>query len=119
MNDVKSADLTAAPLVSRADRPVTFQIPADLVVYAALVGKTPEIDPSLADPMTAAAEARRENPWSPAVLSNYLREVCREKVLRINTPELAHWLRRQSVVARRRITETRARMIAGRSDRAA
>ena len=106
-------------LATRAKRPVSLQIPADMALYAALVGKTPEIDPTLANPKTAAVEARRENPWSPSVLSVYLREICREKAMRMNKPELAAWIRRQSEMAKKRLTETQNRVLAARRDRAA
>jgi hypothetical protein len=117
MNDSVPA---GSPLITtRAKRTVNLNIPADMALYAALAGKTPQIDPSLANPMTMAITARRENPWSPAVLSTYLREVCREKALRINKPELAAWVKRQTDIARRRITETQTRVLASRKDRAA
>ena len=89
-----------------------------MALYAALVGKTPEIDPTLANPMTAAVEARRENPWSPAVLSIYLRELCRDKALKMNKPELAGWVKRQTEIARKRFAESQVRILAVRKDRA-
>jgi len=108
----------AAATVTARRKPVSFTVPADMVLYAALAGKEPEIDPTLANPMTAASEARRENPWSPAVLSTYLREICREKALKINKPELTAWIRRQTEIARKRFAESQARVLAGR-DKAA
>jgi hypothetical protein len=117
MNDCVPA---GSPLMStRAKRQVNLRIPADMALYAALAGKTPKIDPTLANPMTVAIRARRENPWSPAVLSIYLREVCREKALKINKPELAAWVKRQTEIARKRITETQTRVMAARKDKAA
>ena len=118
MSDQKS---TAVPPPSRPapKRKTELKIPADMALYAAFLGKTPQIDPSLADPMTAAIEARRENPWSPMVLSIYLRQICREKAMKINKPELAAWVRKQTAIARKRIQETHARVEAARRDRAA
>jgi hypothetical protein len=86
----------------------SLHVPADLTLYAALLGCDVEIDPSLADPMVAASIARRANPWSPAALTVYLREVAKARgpkvVASLNRPEVAAWLRRQSATARRRIT---------------
>jgi hypothetical protein len=90
-----------------------------MAMYAAVAGKAPEIDPTLADPMKAVTVARRENPWSPIVLSLYLRQICREKALRMNKPELAGWIRKQSAIAKKRFAETQVRINAARSDRAA
>ena len=75
-------------------------------MYAALVGRPPQIDPTLADPLVAAATARRERPWSPVVLSLYLHQVYRAKgvdglkrlappVLKVGRPEVAAWVRRR------------------------
>jgi hypothetical protein len=104
---------------TRAQRRTNLHVPGDMALYAALVGKAPEIDPTLAEPMKVAKAARQENPWSPMVLSMYLREICRERALRINKPELAGWIRRQSATARKRFVETQVRIHAARSDRAA
>ena len=105
-----------APVVRRT---VSFRIPADMALYAALAGKTPEIAPTLANPVTAANEARREKPWSPHVLSIYLREIVREKALKINKPELANWVRRQSQIAKKRFAESQVRIMAANKNRAA
>jgi hypothetical protein len=110
---------TLTPFSSRPKRPVNLTIPADMALYAALAGKAPQIDPELAKPMVAATAARRENPWSPMVLSIYLREICREQALKINKPELASWIRRQTQTARKRFAETQVRVMAARRDRAA
>lgn len=112
MNEPESSAQPTVVFSTRINRPSSVKIPADLALYAALVGKPPEIDPALADPMTAASHARRENPWSPTVLSIYLRQICREKALKINKPELAAWLRRQSTIARKRLNESRDRISA-------
>jgi len=117
MNDLKPANAAFVP--ARARRVVSFRVPADMALYAALVGKTPEIDPSLANPMVAATEARRENPWSPAVLSIYLRELCRDKATKMNKPELALWVRRQTEIARKRFAESQMRIEAAQHRRAA
>ncbi len=108
-----------APVVATRVKPVTFRVPADMALYAALAGKVPVIDPKLADPVVAATVARRQHPWSPQVLSIYLREICREKALKINKPELAAWVKRQTQIARRRFAESQVRVLATRKDRAA
>jgi hypothetical protein len=119
MNNASSVPAGTPLVATRAKRPVSFQIPGDMAMYAALVGKAPEIDPTLANPMVAAVEARRENPWSPAVLSIYLREICRDKALKMNKPELAAWIRKQSETARKRLAESQMRVLAARRNRAA
>ena len=108
MIDPQSPPSPAAPRTDRAAR----HLPAHLTLYAALTGGMPVIDPTLADPLVAATRARRENPWSPAVLGTYVREVVRAKGPRLNRPEVAAWVRRQSDIARRRLAETQARMTA-------
>jgi hypothetical protein len=94
--------------------PVRFQIPADLVIHAAFIGRAPEIDPTLADPMVAAAEACRENPWSPTVLSAFLRQAVVHKAMKMNKPEISAWLKKQGQTARRRLAETHTRIAAAR-----
>jgi hypothetical protein len=103
----------------RAKRHVSLSIPGDMALYAALAGKEPEIDPSLATPKAVAVEARRENPWSPMVLSIYLRELCRERAVKMNKPELAGWIRRQTETARKRFAESQVRILAATKKRAA
>ena len=117
MNDSKPVATTVTSV--RAKRPVNLTVPGDMALYAALAGKIPEIDPTLAQPMKAATVARQENPWSPMVLSIYLRQICREKALKMNRPELAGWIQRQSENARKRFAETRVRVIAAKKDKAA
>ena len=119
MNDSLLDIFADRPPTIAVKRPTNLQVPADMTMYAALAGKAPEIDPSLADPMKAVKVARRENPWSPMVLSLYLRQVCREKALRMNKPELANWIRKQSARAKKRLVETQTRVQAARSNRAA
>jgi hypothetical protein len=116
MSDFPDSEKTAG---KERSTKVSFAVPADLVLYAALVGKTPEIAPELADPLMAATLARRDNPWSPMVLSIYLRQVCRQQALKINKPELAAWIKKQSRIARRRFNETQARVINAAKERAA
>ncbi len=100
--------------IKRVSRPVNLIIPGDMALYAALAGKEPRIDPTLANPMVRASTARKENPWSPAVLSLYLREICRERAMKINKPELTAWVRKQTEIARKRFAESQARVIEAR-----
>ena len=88
----------------------SMHVPADLTLYAALAGRLPEIDPTLADPMVAATRAVRATPWSPAAVGVYLREVVRAKGPHLHRAEVADWIRRQSATARRRIAQTQARV---------
>ena len=90
----------------------SMHVPADLTVYAAFLGREPLIDPALADPLVAATLAVRANPWSPAVVGAYVRQVARVKGAKLNRPEVAAWVRRQSALARRRLAETRERVSA-------
>jgi hypothetical protein len=113
------AELAVSVSDERGSKPVTVRVAADMVMYAALAGKPPEIDPTMNDPIKLAAANRRDHPWSPIVLSIYLRQICREKALKINRPELAIWLKKQSEIARKRLKETQKRIIAARSNRAA
>ena len=89
---------------------LAHHLPADLTLYAALTGGPPVIDPTLADPLVAATVARRENPWSPAALGVYVREIVRAKGSHLNRPEARAWVRKQSEIARRRLAETQARV---------
>jgi len=92
---------------------------ADMAMYAAIVGKVPEIDPNAPAPMELASHAVRENPWSPIVLSIYLREIYRQSTLKLNKPEIAAWIKKQSEIARKRFAETQVRIAHVRNDRAA
>ena len=98
----------------RTARRASLDVPADLTVYAALVGCHPQIDPSLADPVVAATAAVRADPWSAAVLGGYVSAVVRQRGARVaaqlNRPEIAAWVRRQSALAKRRLAQTRARV---------
>jgi hypothetical protein len=94
--------------------PARFQIPADLVIHAAFIGRAPEIDPSLADPMVAATAACRENPWSPMVLSAFLKQAVVHKAMKMNKPEISAWLKKQGQTARRRLAESQSRIGAAR-----
>ncbi len=96
----------------RTARRRSWDVPSDLTVYAALAGRVPDIVPTPADPVAAAALAVRANPWSPAVLGGYVRQVVRVRGVHLNRPEVAAWLRKQSAVARRRLAQTQARVTA-------
>lgn len=104
---------SAAPPSDASPSAAPLTPPTDLAVYAALVGRPPEIDPTLADPLVAAANARRDRPWSPLVLSLYLHQVYRAKgvdglkrlappALTVNRPEVAAWVRRRLPTTARR-----------------
>ncbi len=109
MNDPQSPrDPAAADGPTRMGR-LAHHLPADLTLYAALTGGPPVIDPTLADPLVAATLARRERPWSPAVLGIYVREMVRAKGSHLNRPEVAAWVRKQSEGARRRLARARVR----------
>jgi hypothetical protein len=105
------------------------QVDADMAMYTAIMGRPPEIDPTAPDMLEAApapsanAEmrpARSTGAWSPIVLSIYLRDIARQGALKLNRPEIAAWIRRQSVVALRRLQESHVRLITARQkDRAA
>lgn len=92
---------------------------AHMAMYAAITGRVPEIDPSAPSPLSVATEPRREHPWSPMVLSIYLRQVYKQSTLMIARPELAAWLKKQSDSAIKRFAETQTRMANARNDRAA
>ncbi len=87
----------------------SMHVPSDLTVYAALAGRTPDIDPRWPTRWSAATLAVRANPWSPAVLGEYVRQVVRVKGGQLNRPEVAAWVRRQSAMARKRMGESRER----------
>jgi hypothetical protein len=53
MSDSIASDKKGVPPTKAETR---FSIPADMALYAALAGKTPEIDPTAGDPMD-------EGPW--------------------------------------------------------
>ncbi len=86
----------------------SLTVPADLTVYAALAGRTPDIIPLSADPVAAALLAVRANPWSPAVVGVYVRAVVRARRSQLTRPAVAAWVRHQSAVARRRLAEPAA-----------
>lgn len=52
---------------------------SDMAMYAAIAGKAPEIDPN-AGTLLEEVEARPAHPWSPMVLSLYLREIYRQGI---------------------------------------
>lgn len=92
----------------------------NMALYAAIVGKVPQIDPT-AGPVLAppAPDLRPQRPWSPIVLSIYLREAYRQSTLKLTRPEIAAWIRRQSAVAKKRLHETQHRLAMLKNDRAA
>jgi hypothetical protein len=114
----------------RVAPPPRNQVDADMAMYTAIMGRPPEIDPTAPDMLdaapapTASAEMRSARngggAWSPIVLSIYLRDIARQGALKLNRPEIAAWIRRQSVVALRRLHESHVRLISVRQkDRAA
>jgi len=120
-----TTDLPAIPRITLSPCPGNAQLqhPMErpvqhMAMYAAILGRLPEIDAAAPAPLEAAADAVRERPWSPVVLSIYLREVYRQ-TYKVTRPEVAAWLKKQSDSAMKRIAETQTRMAKARSDRAA
>jgi hypothetical protein len=91
----------------------------DMAMYAAIAGRPPQIDPNAADIMDAPEPRAMTRPWSPIVLSLYLRDFARQGALKINRPEIAAWIRRQSDNAIKRLHESQTRIAHARNDRAA
>ncbi|HSV14714.1 MAG TPA: hypothetical protein VLI90_10665 [Tepidisphaeraceae bacterium] len=91
----------------------------DMAMYAAIAGRPPQIDPNAADIMDAPEPRVMTRGWSPMVLSLYLRDVARQGALRLNRPEIAAWIRRQSDNAMKRLHESQTRIAHARNDRAA
>jgi hypothetical protein len=91
----------------------------DLAMYAAIAGRPPKIDPNAGDLLDAPAPRSLAKPWSPIVLSIYLRGIARQGALKLNRPEIAAWIRRQSDSAMKRLLETQQRIASSRNDRAA
>jgi hypothetical protein len=94
---------------------------ADMTMYQAILGKAPVIEENAA-PKKKTALARRQQPpaksWSPLVLSNRLREMCRERFavrpLGQRRPDVADWLRYVSDEAIRRLEQAHARISSSR-----
>jgi hypothetical protein len=117
----RAAGVVQLSMVHPLPRCVTLQNAAvNLAMYAAIVGKVPQIDPEAPDVLSPAGPAPRlQRPWSPVVLSIYLRDAYRQSALKLTKPEIAAWIRRQSVSARKRIHETQHRLATARGGRAA
>jgi hypothetical protein len=125
-DDAKGSSSQTRPIVQPRK-----QVDADMAMYTAIMGRPPEIDPTAPDmleatPAPAASSEIRSarngggGAWSPIVLSIYLRDIARQGALKLNRPEIAAWIRRQSVVALRRLHESHVRLISVRQkDRAA
>lgn len=118
---------TAAATVTA--KPVRASVPmrlggGDMAMYTAIAGKAPRIDPAAGDLLgpgeTQPARVTRASSWSPMVLSLYLRDIARQGALKLNKPEIAAWIRKQSDSAMKRLHESQARLThTTRSDRAA
>ena len=92
---------------------------SDMAMYAAIVGRVPEIDPNAVIPLSHSHEIQNERPWSPIVLSIYLKQIYRQGTIKLNKPEITAWIKRHSVVAHKRLLETRVRIASIQKDRAA
>ena len=92
-----------------------------MAMYVAIVGRLPAIDPTVCTSLDEIEDhpIRRDRPWSPFVLSIYLRDIARQGALRLHRPEITAWIRRQSEIAMRRLHESHTRMLAAKNDRAA
>jgi hypothetical protein len=92
-----------------------------MAMYVAIVGRLPAIDPTVNTTLDEIEESpiRRDRPWSPIVLSLYLRDIARQGALKLHRPDIAAWIRRQSEAALRRLHESHSRMLAAKNDRAA
>ena len=104
-------DVDGPPRIVR--RSTLHTMPAAMTLYAALAGREPRIDPTLADPLVRATLAVRADPFSPTVVGAYVRQLVRAHRHKLNRPELAAWVRRQSAVVKRRLAETKGRVAAG------
>ena len=91
----------------------------DMGMYAAIAGKTPQIDPKAGNFLVEVAETRPAHAWSPIVLSLYLRDIARQGAMKLNKPEIAAWIKRQSNSAVKRFHESQHRITTARNDRAA
>jgi hypothetical protein len=112
----------AASLCGNArDNALMQEAGREMAMYVAIVGKLPAIDPTVSTTLDEIDEhpSRRDRPWSPIVLSLYLRDIARQGALKLHRPEITAWIRRQSEIALRRMHESHLRMIAAKNDRAA
>jgi len=91
-----------------------------MAMYVAIVGKLPAIDPNAETSLDELEERpiRQERPWSPFVLSLYLRDMARQGALKLHRPEISAWIRKQSEMALRRLHESQVRMLAAKNGRA-
>ena len=109
----------AHPVINNEKKTLPARKPAsDMVMYAAIAGRAPEIDPTLPSRPHKLAEPRNEKAWSPIVLSIYLKQIYRQGTLALQKPELAAWIKKQSESARKRLVESQNRL-GKRKDRAA
>lgn len=115
---IRLVEVVDSQSVDSLPNPPARRMSADMAMYAAIAGKIPTIDPD-AQPLSIAIPPRPQKAWSPLVLSLYLRDVYRQSSLKLVKPEIAAWIRRQSMVARKRISETQVRLASLRNDRAA
>ena len=97
------------------------RVDGDMAMYTAIVGKIPQIDPNAGGLFDEVDNrlARPQRPWSPMVMSLYLRQIYRQGALALHKPEIAAWIRRQSGAAIKRFHESQIRIAAARNDRAA
>ena len=120
IGDGKAAGPTDNSSTAAAAKPMVRIGGGDMGMYAAIAGRPPRIDPTAGD-LLDPVETRpaRGRAWSPMVLSIYLRDIARQGALKLNKPELAAWIRRQSDSAIKRIHESQVRITTSRNDRAA
>jgi hypothetical protein len=111
----------AASLFDNAkDNALMQEAGREMAMYVAIVGRLPAIDPTVSTNLDEIEEhPRRDRPWSPIVLSLYLRDIARQGALKLHRPEITAWIRRQSEIALRRMHESHLRMLAAKNDRAA
>jgi len=94
-------------------RPALHSSEVNMALYAAILGKTPEIDPNAGSPLAPrpTVETRPQRLWSPIVLSIYLRQAYRQGAHKLTKPEITAWIHRQSAIARKRLHETHHRLL--------
>jgi hypothetical protein len=112
----------AASLCDNAkDNALIQEAGRSMAMYVAIVGRLPAIDPTVNTELDEIEETpiRRDRPWSPMVLSLYLRDIARQGALKLHRPEITAWIRRQSEIALKRLHESHTRMLAAKNDRAA
>ncbi len=92
---------------------------ANMALYAAIVGRRPEIDPTAGDALAPPPPPRPQRSWSPILLSIYLRDAYRNGTSKLTRPEISAWLRRQSASAKKRLIESQNRLASIKRDWAA